>query len=252
MKLGSLNLEGIKFLAQWLGYVTVLGVAAYCDLVFLNIVSVIFPVGFLKIMAAMGAIANFLAVLVLMIGKATWFRPGKQLVFSWILSLAEIAVMVLNVIMAFSLHNGSIDGWLKVWYDICPASPVVSMVGIFMLFQLDQSTEDAHLEMEFDDKRKRMELQYKLAVFKAEMDVKHEYLNETESSVKNYLSSSEHKGHIAAYGKKLSIRVLTDVTGMHPDDLNNNSTVAPEVVVAPPGTKKLFPVSTAQLNGNKN
>ncbi len=240
------NDDGLRKLAQSIGVITILAVAGYCDIIFMQIVWSLFPDGLLKDVAMIGALANFSAVLVLLIGKSKWFRPGLQLTFSWVFSAIELAVMIANVVLSFELHSNKVDQFMQLWYTLCPASPVISMLGIFLLFYLDRDTEETHELMQMEDTKRKLNREYEIAEFQAEVEIKHAYLDQTRKAVKDYLGSAKHQSDVTKYGEELSQKVLSQVTGQRMGQQNNNSVIP--LQVATPTKSPLFNGTAQQKN----
>ncbi len=73
----------------------------------------VFPTGPLQIACYMGAAANLVLMVVLLVGKFVWFRPGAHEVASWIVTGVELLVAILNMILAYQLASGNRANWLS-------------------------------------------------------------------------------------------------------------------------------------------
>ena len=196
-------------------FLIVLGVVIYSEVMFLGIISVLFPDGILRVGATMGAIATGASVLALYWGKSRWFSPGEQLIAAWTFTGVEIAIMILNDILAFSLHNGHVDGYLALWYQVVPASPVVALVGWVIITYLDRSRRKFHQDLEMSEKREDMERDYTLEAFKAHMKLKTNHLQQVVARLDDALASPHVQAQIDEHAKRMVAGVLTDVSGIN-------------------------------------
>ncbi len=121
------------------GIIYVVGVV-YADVMFLSIVQAMFPTGFLRTFAVVGAfLAGFTAIL-LPVAMHWWFAPGAQKIVGYLFYALDLGMMVLNVILAFQINQaGALDSNLALWKSFCPAVPVVCIIGWGLLYTLDNS-----------------------------------------------------------------------------------------------------------------
>lgn len=120
------------------GIIYVVGVI-YADVMFLSIVQSMFPSGFLRTFAVVGAFLAGATAILLPIAVHWWFSPGAQKIVGMIFYAVDMAIMVLNVILAFQINQGTLDSNLAIWKAACPAVPVFCIIGWGIIYMLDNS-----------------------------------------------------------------------------------------------------------------
>src|ERR1700681_3781881 len=124
------NTKAVRALMIGLAALVVLSVSGYGTVIYIQLMSKVFPTGPLLIACYMGAMANLILMLVLLVGKFVWFRPGAHEVASWIVTGIELLVVILNMILSYQLASGqTLQPFIAAWYYLAPVSPVFSMVG---------------------------------------------------------------------------------------------------------------------------
>src|SRR5437764_2288834 len=128
------NVKAVRVLMIGLAALVVLAVSGYGTVIYIQLMSKVFPDGPLLIACYMGAAANLVLMLVLLVGKFVWFRPGAHELTSWLVTGVELLVAVLNMMLAYTLALGQTPSSLMaLWYTLAPTSPVFSMVGAIAL-----------------------------------------------------------------------------------------------------------------------
>jgi len=120
------------------GIIYTVGVV-YADVMFLGIVQAMFPSGFLRTFAVVGAFLAGATALLLPMAVHYWFAPGAQKIVGYLFYAVDLAVMILNVVLAFQISRGAVDANLELWRGICPAVPVMCIIGWGLLYMLDNS-----------------------------------------------------------------------------------------------------------------
>ena len=72
------NTKAVRGLMIALAAMVVLAVSAYGTVIYVQLMGKVFPDGPLLIACYMGAAANVLLMVVLLVGKFVWFRPGRM------------------------------------------------------------------------------------------------------------------------------------------------------------------------------
>lgn len=149
--------SAIKFFAA----LVVIASVAYSEILFLGIIGNLFPTsGPLAIGAMIGAVTTGMSILALCIAKSHWFRPGMQLVVAWTFTLIEIAVLIMNDILAYQLHTGAtLDQFMEAWKTFCVAAPVLSLVGWVLLFYFSPERAIQHKQMEMEDDQAKAKIE---------------------------------------------------------------------------------------------
>src|SRR5690348_4271175 len=84
------NIQAVRTLMIGLAALVVLAVSGYGTVIYIQLMSKVFPTGPLLIACYIGAAANFLLMLVLLVGKFAWFRPGAHELTSWLVTGIEL------------------------------------------------------------------------------------------------------------------------------------------------------------------
>src|SRR5579859_4735426 len=171
------NVKAVRALMIGLAALVVLSVSGYGTVIYIQLMGKVFPSGPLQIACYMGAAANLVLMLVLLVGKFVWFRPGAHEVASWLVTGIELLVAILNMILAYELATGQqIDMLMKAWSFLAPISPVFSMCGAIVLIMTSAELRTKHKQMEMQEEAEVSEHAFALAMHKAQMEVKHQYL----------------------------------------------------------------------------
>src|ERR1700736_5629199 len=94
------NTKAVRVLMIGLAALVVLSVSGYGTVIYIQLMSKVFPSGPLQIACYMGAAANLVLMLVLLVGKFVWFRPGAHEIVSWLVTAVELLVVILNMILS--------------------------------------------------------------------------------------------------------------------------------------------------------
>lgn len=145
------NSKAIVGAVKFFAALIIVGSVLYSEILFLGIISVLFPAGILLVGASIGAVTTGMSILVLCLGKSHWFRPGYQLIAAWTFTLVEVAILIMNDVLSYAIHSHATDSWLLTWKSICPAAPVFSLVGWILIFYFDPQRAIRHKQMEMVD-----------------------------------------------------------------------------------------------------
>jgi|GEM_PF-5312453 len=211
----SANVTAVRGLMIGLAALVVLVVSGFGTVVYIQLMSKVFPSGPLAIACYLGAAANFLLMIVLLVGKFTWFRPGGHEVTSWIVTGVELLVAILNLMLAFQLGNGGhLSSFLQAWENLAPISPVFSMVGATALIMTSTELRKRHRDLELQDKKDKAERDLELAFHEAEIDVKYKYLGIIQNKLEVELNRPERDLEIADHASMMVSQVLSNLSGM--------------------------------------
>ena len=233
----SLNQEAVAAFARVLVALIIVGVVGYAEVMFLQVMSRVFPDGILKIVSMLGAVATGASVLVLLVAKSYWFRPGKQMVFAWAFTGMELLVLVLNVILSFTLDGGGklTDSYLSVWQLFMPASPILALLGWILILNLDQSQQDRHAELEIEVEQRQAEREHERAVHMARMELKSAFLKSHMTYLQEEANSPEVQRQIQIGASMLAAKELSELTGLQ---------IAPRLAVSPGQVVPALPASS--------
>ncbi len=209
------NTKAVRVLMIGLAALVVLSVSGYGTVIYIQLMSKVFPTGPLLIACYMGAAANLVLMLVLLVGKFVWFRPGAHEVASWIVTGVELLVAILNMMLAYQLaRNQPLSSFLSAWYYLAPISPVFSMVGAIVLIMTSSELRKKHHALEIEEQKERAERDFDLAMHEAEMDVKHQYLGFVKNNLVDELNAPERQIEMQNHASVLVAQVLSGISGL--------------------------------------
>lgn len=209
------NQKAVAGLAKFLSACIIVAVVLFCEIMYLSIVSIAFPDGVFRTLASLGAIAGGLSVLVLLLGKMYWFPEGGQEIASWAFTGLEIVVLVLNVLLAYQLKKGNVDGYLTMWETFSPASPVLALIGWVAMWMLDGSTRSRHAQLAQEQKEEKSRLQFQASVHEAQMELQNTMLESHTQYLLEYANSTELQNEIRTAARKLAQQNLSVLSGIN-------------------------------------
>ena len=211
----SANSKAVRYLMIGLAALVVLSVSGYGTVIYIQLMGKVFPTGPLQIACYMGAAANLVLMVVLLVGKFVWFRPGAHEVASWIVTGAELLVAILNMILSYQLASGNQPtGFLSAWYYIAPISPVFSMVGAIVLIMTSSELRRKHHALEIEEQKERAERDFDLSMHEAAMEVRHQYLGFVKNNLADELNAPERQLEMKNHASVLVAQVLSGISGL--------------------------------------
>jgi hypothetical protein len=209
------NTRAVRGLMIGMAALVVLSVSGYGTVIYIQLMSKVFPAGGpLLIACYMGAAANLLLMLVLLVGKFVWFRPGAHEVASWIVTGVELLVAILNMMLAYQLASGQhLENLMLAWYQLAPISPVFSMVGAIILIMTSTELRKRHKKQEMEDEAELAEHELEIAMHQAKLGVRRQYLEYVQAQLKQELNAPQRQVEIAHHASRLVTDVLTDMSG---------------------------------------
>jgi hypothetical protein len=236
MKKDGANLKAAKGLTKLIAVVVILVVAAFGDVMYIQAMSGKFPSGGpLLIMCYIGAFTSFLSVLYLLMGKSMAFRPGAQMIGAWVVFVAELLIIALNILMVFSPHA---DGLMAAWAYVSPATPVLHMLGVALLYFLDPDLALKHHEMEMHERMQESEREVEELTHQARIDLRKKQVQHVSKSLEEAVNSPASLAYIQQFGYKINMELLTELTGMSSAALGASSAVPG---LSAPGTPMALP-----------
>jgi uncharacterized membrane protein len=209
------NTKAVRALMIGLAALVVLSVSGYGTVIYIQLMGKVFPTGPLQIACYMGAAANLVLMVVLLVGKFVWFRPGAHEVASWIVTGVELLVAILNMILAYQLASGNAPtGFLAAWYYIAPISPVFSMVGAIVLIMTSSELRKKHHALEIEEQKERAEREFDLSMHEAAMEVRHQYLGFVKNNLAEELNAPERQQEMKNHASVLVAQVLSGISGL--------------------------------------
>jgi hypothetical protein len=212
MKEDGANLKAAKGLTKVIAVVVILVVAAFGDVMYIQEMSSKFPAGGpLLVMCYIGAFTSFLAVMYLLMGKSMAFRPGAQMIGAWVVFVAELLIIALNILMVFTSHA---DGMMVAWAYVSPATPVMHMLGVALLHFLDPDLALKHHAMEMHERMQKSEREVEELTHRARIDLRKKQVEHVSKSLEEAVNSPASLAYIQQFGYKINMELLTELTGM--------------------------------------
>src|ERR1700674_5493890 len=207
----SANAGAVRGLMVGLAALVVLSVSGDGTVIYIQLMGKVFPSGPLQIACYMGAAANLVLMLVLLVGKFVWFRPGAHEIASWMVTGVELLVVILNMILSYQLASGQpLQSLMAAWYYIAPVSPV----GAIVLIMTSSELRKKHHEMEIEERKDRAETEFGMAMHQAEMEVKTQYLGFVKNNLVEELNAPERQVEMKNHAKVLVTQVLSGISGL--------------------------------------
>jgi hypothetical protein len=159
----------------------------------------------------LGAFTSFLAIGYLLLGKSVSFRPGGQMLAAWVVFGMELSIIGLNIILAF---NPDHSGFLGVWSYISPATPVLHMLGVALIYFMDPDLKSKHEAMEMQEKMDTSERSVEFETFNARINLRRRQVEHVSKALEQAVNSPESLAYIQQFGYTLNRELLTELTGM--------------------------------------
>lgn len=206
------NEKAVKGFAKIVAILIILSVTGMGDVMYITVMQSKFPTGLLLIFCYAGAFSSFLGMIYLLIGKTVMFRPGKQMLASWLLLGVELIIAALNTMLVFQGPNT--DGAIGLWAILSPVTPVIVLAGVLIVFFLDPELETKHNNMEMQDSINELERNFKVMQHKTEMNVRVTTLNMTQTFLIEELQKPENIERVRGNAARLLDNMLASVTGV--------------------------------------
>jgi len=225
LHLSANEMAGQKFIKLG-AYAIVIAVVGYADIAFIQIMSKHFLGGIFGVLSMIGAVTTAASIIALLFGKANWFRPGPQLMCAYIFTGAEVAISLANVLLSFELtSNQPLDQVMSIWYNFTAATPFAALVGWILILHFDQSQQDRHEQMEFEEKANKLkreqeqiqllaQLEHDQQVFDAQMELSETYLAHETAYMQQFVSSPQVQQRLQAGAMKMAMETFSKLTGL--------------------------------------
>lgn len=207
----SRTTQGMKWLGRLIAIIIILAVAAFGDVMYIVLMTGHFPTGPLLVLCYIGAATSFLGTIYLLIGKTSLFTPGKQAVFAWLVLGVELIIIALNIILVF--HGQDNNQFLQAWDWVAPATPVLNMCLVAILFFLDEEQNEKHANMELQLQQNKMDRKYKASVYKAKIQLQEKQLQYLSSELQKAVNSPESLSFIQQIALDMNAALLSNFAG---------------------------------------
>lgn len=122
--------QGVKKLVIAIAAILYTVAVIYGDIMFLQIISRIFPNGFLGTLAMPGAFVAGGTALLLPVALHWWHAQGVQQVVGFALYAVDFALLALNAMLAYKVLQGQhLDQFFGAWLQFTPATPLICAIG---------------------------------------------------------------------------------------------------------------------------
>jgi len=203
----------------------VLIVAGFGDVMYIQAMSGKFPDGGpLLLMCYIGAFTSFMAIGYLLLGKSMAFRPGAQMLMAWIVFVAELLIIAMNILLVFTPHP---TGVMEAWAFIAPATPVLHMLGVALIYFMDPDLYDKHHAMEIKSDMDKAERNLEYVTFTARIGLRERQMQHVSKALEQAVNSPESLAYIKEYGYNLNRALLTELTGLNPGAVLSGMPSAP-------------------------
>lgn len=205
------NKNAAKSFAKILAVLIVLSVAAFGDIMYIMQMSKVFSKDpSLLLFCYLGAFTSFMAVGYLLLGKSVVFSPGAQMLAAWIVFGVELLIIALNIILVF---NKNPSGFLAAWAFISPATPVMHMIGVAMIYFLDPEHVEKQRDKELKSRLRQLDREHEYAMAEARMKVKQKHLEYTVRELNGAVNSDASQQRISQHAHSMNDDLLTEMSG---------------------------------------
>jgi NADH:ubiquinone oxidoreductase subunit K len=230
--------KGMKWFGRLLAVVVILVIFAFGDVMYIQLMSNKFPAGPLLVLCYIGAFSSFLAIVYMLIGKSVLFSPGRQMVLSWMFLGVELAMVAMNIILVFQGTQDA-QGFMAFWLQVAPATPVLNMGIVAILFFLDEDQARRHSDLELQNQIDNYDRKYVRELHKSRTKLKMRQLDYVTKALEQAVNSQESLDYIAQFGADMNVQLLQNLTGK-PAPQQQRRVIAP-VVEADKDTPKQLP-----------
>jgi hypothetical protein len=203
--------KSLKGLAKLIAVLVILAVAGFGDVMYIIEIQKVFAgQGILLVFCYVGGIVGFMSVCYLLLGKSAVFRPGGQMLASWLAFGMELIVIALNIMYVFA---GDKTGPLAAWGFISPATPVIHMLAIAIVYYLDPELKVKHRKMELDAKIALAHHEQEYAIEMAKLKVIEKQLGHFVEGLSAASNSETTVTALQEYADKVNDQILTEMGG---------------------------------------
>lgn len=205
--------HGMKQFGRILAIGVILIVAGFGDVMYLQLMGSHFPSGFLMVLCYVGAFTSFLAIAYMLIGKSVLFTPGMQMIVAWFIFLIELTLIGLNIILVFQSDGANSTGFLAAWLQLAPATPVINMAGVAILYFLDEEGKMRNEDVELAWDMKRAKRRFFKATAKARLRLQNKQLNFLVTEMDRAVASPESMQAIQQTAIEMNQYLLGQLSG---------------------------------------
>jgi hypothetical protein len=205
------NKKALRGFAKFLAVFIILSVSIFGDTMYAIQMQKIFAGnGLLVLFCYIGAFTSVLAVGYLLLGKSAVFEPGGQMIMSWIAFAVEMVIIALNILVVF---NHDKTGPMATWALISPATPVVHMLLIGLVYFMDPELKEAHRDKEMQSRIRQAQRNQRIATEMARLAVQEKHLEFTVRELETAINSDESQRRISQHAHSMNDDLLTEMSG---------------------------------------
>lgn len=194
----------------------ILAALIYSEIMFLSIISIAFPPGLIGGLAVVGAVVTGTSCLLLYFGKKHWFvSDSPQFYAAVTFTVVEILIMIGNDVVAFMMMTHQDLGYLFIWKDITPSSPLITIVGWFVVTYLDPGNKIKQKRMKAAQKKKTLEIDHEMTVVEAHYSLQKQQIEQIVERLDDAMSAPSVQRQIEDYANRVVAKVLTQTTGIN-------------------------------------
>jgi len=207
----SANRNAAKGLAKIMAVCIILSVAAFGDVMYIQqMQKVLTNDSALMMFCYIGAFTSFAAIAYLLLGKSVVFSPGGQMIAAWAVFGMELLIIALNIILVFDKDH---SGFLGMWAFVSPATPVLHMLGVAIIYFLDPEHLEKQRDKELQSKLRQLERSHQYATAEARMTVRQKQLEHTIREMDTAVNSPETIQRITQHAQSMNDDLLTEMSG---------------------------------------
>jgi hypothetical protein len=194
----------------------VIAALIYSEIMFLSIISIAFPSGLIGGLAVVGALVTGGSFIALYFGKTHWFVDKTPQFYAAVAFTAvEILVMASNDVVAYMLVRHEPLGYLAVWENITPASPLIAIVGWIIITYLDPGNKIKQMRMKAEQQEKSLNIQYEMIEVKTRHELRLNHLQQTVTRLDDAMAAPSVQAQIDTFANRMVAKVLTQATGIN-------------------------------------
>ncbi len=207
----AVSRNGMNWIGKIIAVLVILGVAAFGDVMYVRLMTSVLPSGPLLVLCYIGAFTSFFGTVYLLIGKTSLFTPGKQTVFAWVALGVELTMIAMNIILVF--HGVGNDQFLSAWVWIAPATPVINMLFVAILFFLDEEQHERYEDKMLQTRQRKMDRHYQQTLYHSQMALKHRQLEYMTTQLGEAVNSPESQAFIEQTARDMNAKLLSSLAG---------------------------------------
>lgn len=209
----SATSSGLKWFGKVLAVGIILIVAAYGDVMYIQLMQSKFPTnGVLLVLSYLGGFTSFFTMIYMLIGKQILFAPGKQTILAWLFFIVELIMIAMNIILVY-LGVQTDTGTFIIWYIIAICTPVVNLFIVSILHFSDEDLQEKHEDMELGRNERRASRNFEHAMRLATLEVKYQHLGQLKKYLADVANTGLSQQVVQDAARNVDAQVLSEISG---------------------------------------